>query len=200
MTSRTILHYIRPVKVYLSEKSAHNNFWKFAYRIKESFPFNIFLDEGSLLYILASYRSAKEHINENNITHIYSSYRPYADHLICYLLKRQFPDLFWIADFRDPHVDSNRKNVLFPALQHWVNRFILKRANRVVTVSNGLSKYLRQYHDNVVVLRNGIGAHYNPVLWHDARLKNKFLITYTGTLYEKTKHYSVVPYYSGLIG
>jgi glycosyltransferase involved in cell wall biosynthesis len=150
-------------------------------RLKDSFPTNLLLDEGGLAYIARAYRLGARLVEAHGITHLYSSYRPYADHLVAWLLKGRFPQLYWIADFRDPPVDLNRGNVYWPALQHVVNRRILRRADQVVTVSQGLARYLERYGRPVAVLRNGI----NPALFPAAASapSERFTIAYTGSIY-----------------
>jgi glycosyltransferase involved in cell wall biosynthesis len=150
-------------------------------RLKDSFPTNLLLDEGGLLYIMSAYRQAVKLIKTHAISYVYSSYRPYADHLIAWLLKGRFPHLYWIADFRDPHVDLNRHNVYWPGLQHAFNRRIIARADKAVTVSQGLARYLVRYGKPVEVLRNGINpAFFSP---DGKRLSERFSIAYTGSIY-----------------
>jgi hypothetical protein len=150
-------------------------------RLKDTFPFLLLLDEGGLAYILLAYRRCRQLIREHGIRYIYSSFRPYADHLVAYLLKLWDPSLVWIADFRDPHVDLNWRNVYFTGLQHRVNRRLLAKADVLTTVSQGLSDYLRRYGRPVYVLRNSI----NPVFQSFAREQppSAFTISYTGSIY-----------------
>ncbi len=150
-------------------------------QLKDSFPTNLLLDEGGLLYLMSAYRQAVKLIKARNISYIYSSYRPYADHLVAWLLKRRFPHLYWVADFRDPHVDLNRLNVYWPALQHAFNHRIIARADKVVTVSKGLARYLERYGKPVEVLRNGVNpAFFSP---EGNSLSERFTIAYTGSIY-----------------
>ena len=154
---------------------------RFIIKLSYSFPFNIFLADGGLIYILRGYFKGKKIIREHKITFLFSSYKPYADHLICFLLKRWNPQLVWIADFRDLHVDEIRKNVFFPKLQKWFNRRILKRADIVTTVSKGLEKKLGPYNSQTYVLRNGISA--KNTLPQNTKHFDKFTIAYTGSIY-----------------
>jgi len=95
------------------------------------------------------------------------------------LLKRRFPHLVWVADFRDLHVDPVLNNVVWPSFQKRCNRWVLRRADVVSTVSEGLKASLREVHGNVVVLRNGIGQYEKTALPPYRR----FTISYTGSLY-----------------
>ena len=151
-------------------------------KILDSHPGNLIWGEGGFLYIQNAYRRAKRLIREKGITHIYSSFRPMADHYIAYKLKKTFPHLIWMADFRDLPVDRNRKNVFFPDWQDKSYRKLLGKADFILTVSEGLSQRLLDYNREVLVLRNGLSQLFQP---EDRTLEQKFTITYTGSLYPK---------------
>jgi len=150
-------------------------------RLLDSFPFNTLIGDGGLVYILAGYLRARRLIEKKGITHVFSTFRPYSDHIIGYLLKRRFPEVYWIADFRDLHVDPLRKNVLWPAFQRWCNRRILRRADLVTTVSEGLKRHLGKLAPRVYVLRNGMGAVGES--GEGVVPFEKFTVVYTGSLY-----------------
>ncbi len=149
-------------------------------RAQESFPFNFVLGDGGFLYILLAYFQAVRLIRRKKITHIFSSYRPYADHWVAFLLKLRFPKLYWIADFRDLHIDPLRHNVLWPRLQAWIDRRLLKRANLTTTVSQGLARQMKNYTSRVDVLRNAIPE---KLLQRRPQPHPKFTIAYTGSIY-----------------
>jgi hypothetical protein len=156
---------------------------KYTRQLMETLPLHFFIGEGGFLYILFGFFRGCQLVKSHQITHLYSSFRPYSDHCIAYLLKICFPHLFWIADFRDLPVDVARDNVLFPALQIKMNRYILSKANIVTTVSDGLAEHLKKLHTNVYVLRNGI--HVLPSYTNSAQKNLYFTIAYTGSLYLK---------------
>ena len=158
-------------------------------KVLNSFPFNRWIGEGGKLYELKAFQRASDLIRKNNITHIYSSFRPHTDHIVAAKLKNAFPDLTWIADFRDIHVDVLKKNVFFEPYQHKQNRKILKSADVVTTVSEGCACHLRKYHDNVHVIYNGID---NENAEQNIKLQEAFTITYTGSLYGEMRNPSVV--------
>ena len=164
-----------------SAKTKSSPFAQFISKLVHSFPFNIFLADGGLTYILGGFFEGKKLIRKNSIEVIFSSYKPYSDHLICFLLKKWNPNLVWIADFRDLHVDEIRQNILFPSVQKWFNRQILKKADVVTTVSNGLGEKLKQYHSNIYILRNGIPTASFKKQKQD--FYKKFTLAYTGSIY-----------------
>ncbi|WP_367392706.1 hypothetical protein [Lewinella sp. LCG006] len=163
----------------ISEKSGKvHTFFRSLYH---AYPFVLFTGDGGYTYIRESYRAAVKLIEEEKITHLFSSFRPWADHLVAYRLKKKHPHLVWIADFRDLPVDPVRRDVWWPGLQSWWQKRLLKRANIVTTVSDGLAKRLGRDHQKVVVVRNGLASLPNGFL--TAPASAHFTITYTGSLY-----------------
>jgi glycosyltransferase involved in cell wall biosynthesis len=153
-------------------------------RLLDSFPLNILIGDGGLVYILKGYRKGKELVRKQGVTHLFSSFRPYSDHVIAYLLKRTFPQLCWVADFRDLHVDPANRNVLFPRFQKKLNQKLFCRANLLTTVSKGLEQHLAYYGPPTHVMYNGIGEQVAP---HMPTKSNHFTITYTGSLFKNKR-------------
>jgi hypothetical protein len=173
--------------VQISQKAKSSPFYKVFSKLRDSFPFNLFLDDGNISYIYLAYRKAKKIIEDENITHILSTFRPYSDHMVAYLLKKKFPHLIWIADFRDLHVDPANSNVFKPQLQQKINSRILKRANLITTVSKGLKQQLLLIHPNIFVLYNGI----RNISCKENNLRlpstTTFTILYTGSLFKEKR-------------
>lgn len=155
---RTLTAWLRPNRseMHHGEGTKSNPIVRFAIRLLDSFPFNLLFHEGGLLYSIIGFWRAAQLIRREKITHIYSSFRPMSDHFTAHLLKITFPHLIWIADFRDLHIDPLYQMPLVRPFQHWCNKRLLRRADLVTTVSEGLATHLRAYHSNVYALRNGV--------------------------------------------
>ena len=138
-----------------SEQTKESLFIAWLIKLQRSFPFNIFLAEGSFFYILISYRKAVNIIRQQDVNVVFSSFMPYADHIIAWMLKRKFPQLIWIADYRDLHVEPIYKNVLWPDFQKKVEKLILNKADVVTTVSDGLSQKMSALHHHVHTITKG---------------------------------------------
>ncbi|MDX1410435.1 MAG: hypothetical protein R3330_19930, partial [Saprospiraceae bacterium] len=151
-------------------------------RLQASFPTMYWLGEGGRQYRRAALRQAGSLVEEHGITHVFSSFPPYADHWVAARLKRAFPRLTWIADFRDLHVDPAQDNLLFRNYQLRINRKILKSATVLTTVSEGLADHLRALHPRVHVLRNGILRGIDH-----ATLYERFTISYTGSMFQNKR-------------
>lgn len=187
---RRILRFFRKNVTYFSSQKKKHPVKRFIIRLIDSFPFNLLIGDGGLLYILAGYRQACQLVKKEGITHIFSSFRPYSDHAIAYLLKRRFPHLYWIADFRDVQVDPNRKNVLLPGFQHGCNRQILKKADLLTSVSKGYTQYLSRYNEQAFCLYNGIETGNEQP--KDLAPFSKFTLAYTGTVYPDLQNPSIL--------
>lgn len=171
--------------------------WHHFFRnLKESFPFNVFLDLGGPFYILFGIVVGYYRIKRSKTTHILSSFRPYADHIIAYCLKRLNPSIYWIADFNNLHFEPDNHPLIWPSLQKRINRWIISKADMVSTVSEGLVSHLRAFNDNVVVLENAIDVIPN---FGTSLPNDKFTISYTGSLYPKQSMYSLLSVLKDLI-
>lgn len=151
---------------------------KFGRKLIDSYPFNVWIGEGGSSYIRDGIKHGTAFLKENPNAIIYTSFRPYADLYIGSKLKAQFPNTKWIVDFRDLHVDPMYKNVFLPSYQKRVNRKMLKKADLILTVSNGLANELNKTHTNVKTIYNGIVAR-AP----ETEKFEKFTISYTGSLF-----------------
>ncbi len=172
------------------ESTKANPLIQFFIKLNKSFPTTLLWGEGGLVYIIHSFLIAARLIRKHRIETVYSSFSPYSDHFVAYLLKICFPKLVWIADFRDLHVEPHYDIVYWRPFQHWCNRQILKKANLVTTVSEGLAKHLRVYHNEVYVFQNGIaplpiesGSEISIEPVSKADFPKKFTIGYTGSMY-----------------
>ena len=182
---RTLTHWLNRNRseVHHTEQTKEHPLVRFAIRLLDSFPFNLLFHEGGILYSLICFYKGFFLIKKQNISHIYSSFRPYSDHFSAYLLTFFFPKIIWIADFRDLHIDPLYQMPLVKPVQHWFNRQILKRAKYVTTISEGLATYLKKYHNNVFVLRNGVEI--PAISPSDSKeiIRTKFTIGYTGSMF-----------------
>ncbi len=160
-----------------SEEKKRSNLYQFAIKVQRSFPFFLFFAEGSILYIFNAYRRGSALIKNENITIIYSSFMPYADHVVAWMLKKKHPNVKWVADFRDLHIEPIYKNILWPGLQRWFEKIILRQADVITSVSEGLSNKLKDYHANVLTLTKGVNIRPAQTLY------DTFTISYVGGLF-----------------
>ncbi len=177
---RTILQSDQGKQSVLKDETKESTAGKLGQKLNASFPTLYLFGEGGLQYIYNGTRIGRELVESEGITHVFSTFSPYADHIIAYGLKQRFPHLYWIADFRDLHVDPTQDNLLWRNFQKKQNARILAKADCLTTVSHGLAEHLREFNNNVYVLRNGIDEVPEST---KGELFPKFTLTYTGSMY-----------------
>ncbi|HJW29721.1 MAG TPA: hypothetical protein VJ508_10845, partial [Saprospiraceae bacterium] len=164
----------------LPEKKKSNSLVQALVKLINTYPFSILLGEGGWLYYKALVRNGKNIIEEKKITHLYSSFRPFVDHFAAYQLKKKFPHLFWIADFRDLIIDPHYRHIYNTARHQRLFKKIFSRADLLTTVSDGLALHLKAYNPRVMTLRNGISGAIIPTEPNPA---SEFSIVYTGSMF-----------------
>ncbi|GAA5221375.1 glycosyltransferase family protein [Membranihabitans marinus] len=140
-----------------------------------------FMDEGGSYYVNAGVKIASKIIEEQGVDIIISSYSPFDSHLMAWKLKKKYPNLYWIADYRDFIGDPMLTNMSENSYLFKKNRQLLKDVDEVITVSQGLKERIDLYHDHVKVVRNGIDASLlpqQPISKYDL-----FTLAYTGIIY-----------------
>lgn len=149
-------------------------------KMNESLPFNLFMGEGGLFYIIEGYLKARQIIktSKNKIV-IFTSFRPTANIILGYLLKRKYPSISWITSFQDAPYDEIRKNLILPGLQKKLWKKMLLSSNINLATSMGIKFELDKFSKNNHVFLNGVE-------FRNSLLDNVkyFTICYTGSLYE----------------
>ncbi|MFK8164666.1 MAG: glycosyltransferase family 4 protein [Lewinella sp.] len=135
-------------------------------------------------------KAAKEIIGKYGIDTVLTTSTPQSVHLIGLALQRSL-GIRWIADFRDPWTDIYfygllRHSRLSAALDKRLELKVLRNADRLITVSEGVRKLLMSHvpernADDMVVVPNGYDARdfAGPIALPPF---NKFTIAYTGTM------------------
>lgn len=168
----------------VSVKTAKNTVVSRLLPLRQAFPFLVVTDDGGPLYRRKAYQQACELIEKNGITTVFSSFRPWSDHLVAARLKKRFPDLKWIADFRDLPVDAVHQTIWRPALQRWWGKRIIRSADEVWMVSEGQRQQMVGWHPNIKVKYNAL-AKLPPA--QTAPVSSHFTIVYTGSLYPELR-------------
>jgi len=117
-----------------------------AWRLGELIRLNLFIPDSRVGWYPAAVRLAVRVMQGEQPSVIFSSAPPYTPHLIAKAIKRRF-HVPWVADFRDPWVESHTYNTMprLPAVVA-VNRLLEKRtlttADRVLCTNEGLKDIL----------------------------------------------------------
>lgn len=132
-------------------------------KIMDSFPWNLAIGEGGILWIILAYFKAIKSIRTHQPDCLITSYRPAADHIIGYLIKIRFPEITWIADFRDMP-PLNTQQVFFAKWQFKFWNSLLKKANQITAVSEGIASQLQIFNPNTFVLYNAAYPNHSEIV------------------------------------
>jgi glycosyltransferase involved in cell wall biosynthesis len=148
-------------------------------------------------------KAAKQIIRKHGIDTVITTSTPQSVHLIGLALQRSL-GIRWIADFRDPWTDIYFYNLLrhsrlSAALDKRLELKVLRGADRLITVSEGVKKLLMNHvpernSDDMVVIPNG----FDPRDFADEigiPSFTSFTIAYTGTMSDQ---YQPGPFLSAL--
>ncbi len=137
-----------------------------------------------------AYKKAIELIENEKIRHVLTTSPPHSTQLIGLKLKKRFPGIKWIADFRDPWTDIyyyKMFNHTLPArlLNNHYEKTVIENADLVLTVSESLTKLMSSKAgiptDKYRILTNGYDEADFKGLTSE-RKDNNFIITYVGTI------------------
>lgn len=156
----------------------------------------LLLPDGEVTWYKKSFKKAKEVILNEHIDVIYSTSYPYSDHLLGAMLKKEFPHLPWIVDFRDewsmnPYIldkgyskrRSEKEKKMEEMIAQECDYFI---ANTTIMHKNFLSMY-PFLKSKSMVITNGFDEE-DFADYRKEYLRNpKFVITHPGVLYGNRK-------------
>lgn len=187
---RTIIQrfYTKNKNTHYPESVKQNKLIQWLIKANESLPFNLFVGEGGLLYLIDGYSKAKKIIKRTNTkTFVITSFRPTANVLIGFLLKVNYPNIIWINNFQDAPYDPIRKNTIIPNLQNYLWRKMLKQSNLNITTSQGVKNSIDSLNNDTITFENG--ADFRENLTHSSE---QFTISYTGSLYHDLRDPSLL--------
>lgn len=155
---------------------------------------NLFIPDARVFWIRPSVKRLKAYLKEHpEITHIISTGPPHSVHVIARNLKRNFPNLNWMADFRDPWTQIDFYQDLLPGKwadkrQKEMEKSVLTEADSVITVSEDCATGLKKIGKRPVeVITNGfIFPDFDP---RSKQLSKKFTITHFGSMAESRNPY-----------
>lgn len=154
---------------------------------------NFFIPDARKFWIKPSINYLSDYIQKNKIDYVISSGPPHSMHLIALGLKKKFPGIKWLADFRDPwtNIDFYEKLMLTTwadTKHHQQELSILMSADSVVSIGKAMSdefdvmyrKAGGKSKNKFKVITNGYDE---DDVSEDAQAKDsKFSIAHIGTL------------------
>ena len=158
---------------------------QFIRKLKESFPLNLFFGLGGIIYIILGIFKAHKIIREKKCELMISHFPPISNQIIASYVKMLNPNIKWIADFHHLYVDSDKINVVLPKLQErWIKN-ILKNADHLITVSEGLQKGLSLINKSNTVIELGFEKLDNSEQRSEPQSNTHFTISYCGSIYDE---------------
>ena len=147
---------------------------------------NFLIPDPRRFWIKPSVRFLSDYLKENPVDAVITTGPPHSMHLIGMGLKKNFPSLPWVADFRDPwtNIDFYKDlNLTWFAdkIHHKLEREVLQKADTVLVVSRGMEEeFAPMRPKKLQVITNGYDesdAQVGPLT-----LDGKFSISHIGTL------------------
>ncbi len=147
---------------------------------------NLFIPDARMFWIRPSVKFLKKYLKDNPVDLIVSTGPPHSMHMIALGIKKHFPNLPWVADFRDPWTNIDYIDDLM--LTRWaenknkrMEREVLATADRVVTVSWSWGRELEALGGRPVdVITNGFDTENFKIT--SGQLSTTFSITHIGSM------------------
>lgn len=147
---------------------------------------NFLIPDPRRFWIRPSVRFLTDYLQKNPVDAIITTGPPHSMHLIGMGLKKNFPAIPWIVDFRDPwtnidfYKDLNLSWISDKIHHYWENK-VIQKADSVVVVSNGMKdEYELLKPKRIQVISNGYDE--SDVQKAAIDLDPKFSISHIGTL------------------
>ena len=146
---------------------------------------NFLIPDPRRFWIKPSLRFLSDYLKNNPVDALITTGPPHSMHMIGLGLKKNFPSLPWIADFRDPwtnidfYKDLNLTG-LADRIHHRMEKEVVQTADQVVVVSNGMkAEYELLNPHRIDVVSNGYDLEVQDI---PVVLDTKFSVSHIGTL------------------
>lgn len=150
---------------------------------------NFFIPDARVFWVKPSVKFLKKYLKENNIETIVTTGPPHSLHLIGLGLKKEFPDLKWIADFRDPWTEiSYYKHLKLTKSSDQKHRrlekSVFQNADITLATSYTDAENFRKMGANAVCITNGFDKEVRSQKSEvrSYKLADKFTLSYVGVL------------------
>ena len=140
---------------------------------------------------------AKEVVAREKIDVIYTTSYPYSDHLLGLYLKKEFPHIPWVVDFRDewtnnPYILDMNYSKIRMKKEKEMEKAVVENCDFFITntpimLQNFQKDYSVLTNKNSVVISNGYDEDDFNGLEREVPHNEKMIITYTGAMYGRRK-------------
>lgn len=171
--------------------------WVFS-KVGKFIAWKILIPDGEVLWMKNAVKTCLERIEKGDIDALYTTSYPYSDHLLGLEVKKRFPDLFWLADFRDewtnnPYLIDKPHRLSRMDKEREMEKEVLKKADVLVTNTPVMKdNFVRlnpgfDLERRMHVIPNGFDIEDFEQLEFNKIKNSQFTITYTGALYGRRK-------------
>jgi len=145
---------------------------------------NFFIPDARKGWVPFATKAAKRLIAEENISQVITTGPPHSTHLVGMRLKKAFPDIFWLADFRDPWVNIYYNRHLSRWRTAWdkdkrLETSVLQTADLISVISDGMRNEFEERAQEIVTIMNGYDKNDFPDSPQSMKEEN-FIVRYTG--------------------
>lgn len=147
---------------------------------------NLLIPDPRCFWIRPSVRFLSGYLSTHPVQAIVTTGPPHSMHRIGYGLKKRFPSLPWLADFRDPwtNIDFYQElglTRISDAIHHRMERQVIQTADAVVVVSGGMKhEYSELKPRRLELIPNGYDT--DDVQAVEAEPDSQFTISHIGTM------------------
>ena len=145
---------------------------------------NFFIPDARVFWVKPSVKYLKKYLQENHYEAVVTTGPPHSVHLIGLELKKEFPDLKWIADFRDPWTEiSYYKHLKLTKSSDQKHRkleqTVFEKADLTLATSYTDAENFRKKGANAFCITNGFDGFETAIR---TKKNNEFTLSYIGVL------------------
>jgi len=148
---------------------------------------NFFIPDARKFWVKPSVEFLKKYLKENHFDALVTTGPPHSMHIIGLELKKEFPQLKWIADFRDPWTDiSYYKHLKLTKSadekHHSLEAQVFQTADVTLATSYSDAENFREKGANAFCITNGFDADLDEKFAAKMAKNSKFTLSYIGVL------------------
>lgn len=146
---------------------------------------NFFIPDARVFWVKPSIKFLKNHLENHHIDTIITTGPPHSLHLIGLGLKKHFPNIKWIADFRDPWTEISYYQHLkltkyADKKHHQLEKQVFENADITLATSYTDAENFRKKGANSVCITNGFDTEISTL--EQKNFTKKFTLSYVGVL------------------
>jgi len=148
---------------------------------------NFFIPDARIFWVNPSVDYLKKYLKENHFDALVTTGPPHSVHLIGLNLKKEFPNLKWIADFRDPWTEisyyQHLKLTKFADQKHRnLEQKVFENADITLATSYADAENFKKKGANAVCITNGFDVDKQESKTADPEPTTHFTLSYIGVL------------------